>query len=64
MEKEKVKLCDHCKLKHPAKHYIQQEGSFLLVCGDCSKKLTHISADRTKKQDISRVGIYETDVSL
>ena len=64
MPEETIKLCDHCKTKHPAKHYIQREGSYLLVCADCSKELTHIPAEQSVERDISKIGIYETEESL
>jgi hypothetical protein len=51
MSEVKIKLCDHCKVKHPAKHYIQLEESFLIVCADCSRELNAIPGEQAVERD-------------
>ena len=55
------KLCDHWKIKHPAKHLIQYDGYYLLVCADCSKELNKIPNEKTVCPDINKVGFYEAE---
>ena len=61
MNEQKIKLCEHCKTKHPAKHYIQCEGIYLLACADCSKELTDVPNEQAVEGDISRIGIYQME---
>ena len=56
-----IKLCDECKTGFPAKCFIQEVGSWRLVCADCSKKLNNIPNQQTFYPDINEKGIYEAE---
>ena len=56
--KENEKLCDECG-KNPPKVFVQLEGSYKLICSDCSRKTRHTEVEQwVDYEDADFIEVY------